>query len=254
MPVTEAPTFGAAPARPAHAMRHIVASRDFREGFVEMLPVAISLLPFGAVCGVGAAAAGAGWLGSLGLSALVFSGSAQIVATQLLVANAPLAVIVLTAAILGLRLLMYSAAMAPLVRPLSRRWQRAIAFALSDQLFAAAVTRFARDDDRLGAARHFAGCGACLWITWQAACMAGFLAGNVIPAAWSLDFAVPLCFLALVAPLFRDAPAVLAAVAAGIAVLALAHLPMKLDLIAAGLIGIAMGTAADLARDRWMRR
>lgn len=235
-------------------MRHIVASRDFREGFVEMLPACVGLFPFGIVCGVGAAAAGADWLGSLGLSAIVFSGAAQIVATQLLAADAPFWVIVLTAAVLGLRLLMYSAALAPLVRPVPRRWQRALAFLLSDQVFAAAIQRFARDSDRLRAAHHFLGCGACLWIAWQVACMAGFLAGNLVPSSWSLEFAVPLCFLALVAPLFRDLPSVLAATAAGIAVLALAHLPMKLSLIAAGLIGIGMGTAADFARERWKAR
>ena len=83
---------------------------------------------------------------------------------------------------------------------------------------------------------------------------AGFFAGNLIPAAWSLEFAVPLCFIALVAPLFRDTPSILAAITAGIAVLALAHLPMRLNLIAAGLIGILVGTLADLARERWTRR
>ena len=41
--------------------------------------------------------------------------------------------------------------------------------------------------------------------------MVGFFAGNLIPSAWSLEFAVPLCFIALVAPLFRDAPSVVAA-------------------------------------------
>lgn len=235
-------------------MRHIVRSRDFREGFVEMLPACVGLTPFGIVCGVGAAAAGADWLGSLGLSAIVFSGAAQIVATQMLAADAPYAVIVLTAAVLGLRLLMYSAAMSPFVKPLPLRWQRALAFVLSDQVFAASIQRFSRDDNRLAAAHHFLGCGAALWVGWQVACMIGFLAGNLIPTAWSLEFAVPLCFLALVAPLFRDTPSVLAAISAGIAVLALAHLPMKLNLVAAGMIGIAMGTCADLARERWKAR
>ena len=71
---------------------------------------------------------------------------------------------------------------------------------------------------------------------------------------WEVEFAVPLCFLALLAPLFRDLPSVLAAATAGIAVLALSHLPMKLSLIVAGLIGIGIGTVADLARERWTTR
>ena len=69
---------------PAHPpMRHLIASKDFREGFAEMLPACIGLLPFGLVCGVGAAAAGANWLASLGMSAIIFSGAAQIIAAQL---------------------------------------------------------------------------------------------------------------------------------------------------------------------------
>jgi predicted branched-subunit amino acid permease len=214
-------------------MRHLYASHHFRAGFVEMLPACVGLVPFGIVCGVGAAAAGASWLTSLGMSAIIFSGAAQIVAAQMVAADAPFLVIVLTTTVLGLRLLM---------------------FMLSDQVFAAAIRRFHIDDDRIAAARHFLGSGFALWLAWQLSCMLGYFAGNLIPAAWSLEFAVPLCFIALVAPLFRDTPSILAAITAGIAVLALAHLPMRLNLIAAGLIGITIGTLADLARERWTRR
>ena len=94
-------------------MRRLLASSDFRAGFAEMLPACVGLMPFGLVCGVGAAAAGASWLAALGMSAIIFSGAAQILAAQLLAAGAPFAVIVLTCFVLGLRFLMYSAAMAP---------------------------------------------------------------------------------------------------------------------------------------------
>ena len=51
---------------------------------------------------------------------------------------------------------------------------------------------------------HFLGGGFALWLFWQLTNIAGYFAGNLIPAAWSLDFAVPLCFIALVAPHFRS--------------------------------------------------
>jgi predicted branched-subunit amino acid permease len=235
-------------------MRQLIASKDFREGFTEMLPACIGLLPFGLVCGVGAAAAGASWLASLGMSAIIFSGAAQIIAAQLVAADAPFAVIVLTCFVLGLRFLMYSAAMAPYLKPLPPRWQKALAFLLTDQAFATAVRRFNASDDRHGAGMHFLGCGAALWLVWQFSCMVGFFAGNLIPSAWSLEFAVPLCFIALLAPLFRDMPSVVAAITAGVAVLAMSHLPMRLNLIVAGLLGILVGTCADLARERWRAR
>lgn len=235
-------------------MRHLFASKDFRDGFVEMLPACLGLLPFGLVCGVGAAAAGANWLEALGMSAIIFSGAAQILAAQMLAADAPFAVIVLTCFVLGLRFLMYSAAMAPYLKPLPPNLQKALAFLLTDQVFAAAVRRFDASDDRHSAGIHFLGSGMALWLVWQVSCMAGFFTGNLIPSAWSLEFAVPLCFIALVSPLFRDMPSVLAAVTAGIAVLAMSHLPMRLNLIVAGVLGIVIGTCADLARERWKAR
>jgi len=235
-------------------MRHLIASKDFREGFTEMLPACIGLAPFGLVAGIGAAAAGANWLGSLGMSAIIFSGAAQILAAQLVAADAPFLVIILTCFVLGLRFLMYSAAMAPYLKPLPARMQKGLAFLLTDQAFAAAVRRFNANDDRRGAGLHFLGCGVALWLMWQITCMVGFLAGNLIPSAWSLEFAVPLCFIALVAPLFRDAPSVIAALTAGVTVLLLSHLPMRLNLVVAGVLGILAGTLADLAREKWTPR
>ena len=235
-------------------MRRLLASPDFRAGFVEMLPACIGLIPFGLVCGVGASAAGASWLAALGMSAIIFSGAAQILAGQMLAGGAPLVIIVLTCFVLGLRFLMYSAAMAPYLTALPPRWQKALAFLLTDQAFASAIRRFNASDDPRGGAQHFLGAGMALYLCWQVTNMTGFFAGNVIPAAWSLEFAVPLCFLALVAPLLRDMPNIAAAVTAGIAVVALAGLPMKLYLIAAGVIGIFVGTLTDLARERWTRR
>jgi predicted branched-subunit amino acid permease len=244
------------PGRRSHvgALRRFAANSDFRAGFTGMLPVNLAIAPFGLVCGVGAAAAGASFAGALGLSAIVFSGAAQIIAVQLLAAGAPLAVIVLTCFVAGLRFLIYSAAMAPYLRPLPARWQKTLAFLLTDQVFAVAVRRFDAGGDPRRAGLHFLGGGFALWLCWQVTNIAGFLAGNLIPAAWSLDFAVPLCFIALVAPHFRNSPTIVAAVVAGIGVIALASLPMKLNLIVAGVGGIIAGTLADFAKERWTPR
>ena len=235
-------------------MRHLVATKEFREGFVEMLPACLGLVPFGVVCGVGAAAAGADWIAALGMALFIFSGAAQILAVQLYAANAPVAIIVLTCFVLGLRFLMYSAAMAPYMRRLPVPWQRGLAFLLTDQAFAAAIRKFDASVDTRAAGLHFLGSGIAVWSNWVATNMIGYFAGASIPASWSLDFAVPLYFIALVAPLFRNLPSVAAALCAGVAVLALGGLPMRLNLIAAGLIGIVAGTLVDLAGERWKAR
>lgn len=213
-----------------------------------MAPPLVGMLPFGLVCGVGAQSAGASVWESLGLSALMFSGAAQILATQLVAAGAPVAVTILTCFIVGLRFLMYSAAMAPHLKPLPPRWRNALAFLLTDQAFAAGIRRFRETGDTRNGTSYFLGAGVLLWVTWQAFCLAGFWAGNVIPASWSLDFIVPLCFLALLVPTLEVHSTRIAALAAGIAVVALDALPMRLSLICAGLIGIAAGMITESRR------
>jgi predicted branched-subunit amino acid permease len=219
-----------------------------------MVPANLGLTPFGLVCGLGAAAAGANLLGALGMSAIIFSGAAQVLAIQLLAAGAPFAVIVLTCLVLGLRFLMYSAAMAPYLRALPPRWQHALAFLLTDQAFASSVRRFDGGTDPRAGAMHFLGAGVALWAWWQVTNVIGFFTGNLIPAAWSLDFAVPLCFIGLLVPALRSSPTVAAALTAGVAVVALESLPMRLNLIVAALLGIAVGTAADSLKGAWTRR
>jgi predicted branched-subunit amino acid permease len=239
---------------PRRGAGRVLASEDFRAGFVEMIPVCIGVIPFGLVCGVGAAAAGANFAGAMGLATIIFSGAAQILACQMLADGAPVAVVILTCAVLGLRFLMYSAAMAPILSPLPRRWSGAVAFLLTDQAFAAAIRKYDSHGDAKRAALHYAGSGMALWTFWQVTNAVGFYVGNVIPAAWSLEFAVPLCFLALLAPALRGAPHVLAAIVAGVAVMALDALPMRLNLVVAGLLGIVAGLAVEMAEARWKAR
>src|SRR5258705_9761458 len=169
-------------------MRRVLSDPDFREGFAEMLPACVGLIPFGLVCGVGAVTAGATWWGALGMSAIIFSGAAQIIAAQLLAAGAPTAVIVLTCFVAGLRFLMYSAAIAPYLRPLPPRLQQALAFLLTDQAVAAAIRRFDAGANPRAGGMHFLGSGLTLWAGWQITNLVGFYAGNLIPASWSLEF------------------------------------------------------------------
>ncbi|MDQ6916341.1 MAG: AzlC family ABC transporter permease [Pseudomonadota bacterium] len=210
-----------------------------------MTPILIGIIPFGMVCGVAAVAAGASPLAALAMSAIMFSGAAQIVASQLLAAGAPLIVIILSCLVVGLRFLVYSAAMAPYLRPLDHRWRNLLSFLLTDQVFAGTIQRFRDSDDVRANASHFLGGGVLLWITWQIATLAGILVGQVIPSSWQLEFVVPLCFLAVLAPLLRDRVTLLVVVVAGTAAVALDDMPMRLSLFCAGLIGIAAGVVAD---------
>ena len=226
-------------------MRPHFSRPAFFDGVRDMTPVLIGIVPFGMVCGIAAVAAGASPLATLAMSAIMFSGAAQIIASQLLAAGAPLMVIVLSCLVVGLRFLVYSAAMAPYLRPLDHRWRNVLSFVLTDQAFAGTLQRFRDSDDLRANASYFLGGGVLLWVVWQVATLAGILVGRVIPASWQLEFVVPLCFLAVLAPLLRNRVALLVVVVAGAAAIALDDMPMRLSMICAGLIGIAAGVMAD---------
>jgi len=228
----------------------VFSRREFAAGVRAMLPNAVALVPFGLVCGVAAANAGVSPIAALGLSAIVFSGAAQIIITELYAAGAPVAVTVLTCFVIGLRLALYSAAVAPHVQTLPARWRNLLAYVVTDQVFAGSIRRLHDDPDKGSAMSHFLGGGATLWVGWQISDVTGYYAGHAIPPAWSLDFAVPLCFVALLAPLLRGWPAVAAGALAAVSVVALEALPMRLNVITAGLLGIVAGTAIELWRER----
>src|SRR5437762_451148 len=226
-------------------MRSHFSRPAFFEGVRDMAPMMLGVIPFGMVCGVGAIAAGASPIAALAMSMIMFSGAAQIVATQLLVAGAPFAVILLSCLVVSLRLLMYSAAMAPYLRPLDHRWRALLSFVLTDQALAGTLQRFQNSHDVRANASYFLGTGASLWIVWQLATLAGILAGQIIPASWQLEFVVPLCFLAVLVPLLRDRIAILVFTVATVAVIALDAMPLRLSMVCSGLLGIAAGVLGD---------
>ena len=226
-------------------MRTHFSRSAFIEGARDMLPMTVGLIPFGIVCGVGAISVGASPAATLAMSMIVFSGAAQIIAAQLLAADAPFVVIVLSCFVISLRFLMYSAALAPYLKPVDHRWRNLIAFLLTDQAFASTIRRFRESSDLRGNVSYFVGGGGVLWLAWQISTIAGILAGAVIPASWQLEFVVPLCFLALLAPLLHDRVALIVFATAAVAAIALDAMPMRLSLICAGLIGIVAGVAAD---------
>ena len=211
-----------------------------------MAPVLVGTIPFGFVAGVAAISAGMTAVEGMALSLFSFSGIAQLVASQLIAVQSPVIVTVAAAFVVSLRFLMYSAAMAPHVAHLPRRTRALISYLMTDQSFASTMRRYAEPGDRRLAHWHFFGASLTLFTTWQAAVGAGVAVGAQVPAAWSLDFAVTLSFIALLVPAVRTRADLAAAVVAGAVALVAAGLPYRLSLVVASIAGIAAGMALEL--------
>ena len=204
-------------------------------------PLLIGVFPFGLIYGALALSVGLSPASAQLMSSIVFAGTAQFIATQLIHQAAPAAVIVLTIAIVNLRHVLYSASIAPYVNHLSVRWRSLLAYLLTDEAYAAAIVHYEKAGPGETGHWFFLGAGASLWFTWQISTALGIFLGTTIPSSWQLEFALPLTFLAMVMPMLKDRPAIAAAVSAA-AVAVLAHgLPYNLSLIVAAMIGIGTG-------------
>jgi 4-azaleucine resistance transporter AzlC len=176
------------------------------------------------------------------MSSIVFAGSSQLVTAQLVHDAAPGFVIVLTIAVVNLRHMLYSASLAPYLASLSMRWKALLSYLLTDEAYAPTILKYERDGVQPFSHWFLFGAGLALWSTWQASTALGIFLGTAIPDSWSLDFALPLTFIAMVVPVLKGRPYIAAALSAGVVALVAHPLPFKLGLILAALVGIAVGT------------
>jgi 4-azaleucine resistance transporter AzlC len=217
----------------------------FADGARAIAPIVIGVFPFGLIAGVAAVEAGLTTVQALAASPMIFAGASQLAAMDLIGRDSPLLVIVLTAWVINARFAMYSAALAPPFASLRLRHRAVAAYLLTDQAFAMSTIRFARTDEPAPARFAFyLGSALVLALTWHTATIIGVVVGTGVPAEWSLDFAVPLVFIALLFPAITDRATRVAAIAAAIAAASLRGLPLNLGLLTAALIGIVAGLVA----------
>lgn len=208
----------------------------------------IGIVPFGLVAGAAPVAAGLDVEHAVGLSVLVFAGASQLAVTDVLASGGGVLVAVLTALTINLRMLLYSASLAPKLahEPLARRLGSA--YLLVDQAYALSVVRWGDDDDRRTRLAFYLAVGVLLWCSWQATTLIGALVGASVPESIPLDFAIPLVFLVLLVPVLDRRPALVAAAVGGAGAVLAAELgAARVAIIVGGLLGIVAGTVAESA-------
>ncbi len=210
-------------------------------------PFILVIAPFGLLFGVVGTEAGLNLAEVMGFTVLVIAGAAQFTAVQLMADNAPTLIVLATALAVNLRMAMYSASLVPYLGA-APVWQRALAaYGLVDQSYAASILEYERDPALSVPARmaFFAGCFLVIAPFWYGATLAGALVGTAIPPAFALDFAIPVTFLAMIAPALRTLPHVVAAGVSVTAALLLAGLPYGSGLLVAAGLAMAAGAGSE---------
>jgi len=216
------------------------------QGMKRILPLIVPGIPFGFLIGFIIHDEGlplfAGWSSSW----IIFAGSSQLVALNLIADGTSAAVIIVSVFFINSRHAMYSAALRSRFA-MYPTWFRILGpYLLLDQQFAVADTAPDLEDPtpryRLW---HFMGAGLMTWSIWQILVAAGMFLGNVVREEWSLSFAVPILFLGLMVLSIRDRPGIVSAVVATIVVLAGRDLPQGSGLLLAIVLGVAAGAIAE---------
>jgi len=216
---------------------------SFYAGARATLPVLLAVIPFGIITGVAMVASGIPPAIAMLMSILVFAGASMVASAQLLASSAPIILVIVTTLVINLRFMMYSASLRTHFAHAPLKQRLTVAYLTADNVYALVLNRFAEHPDDPGKFEYFLGAGVLVWAVWQAAVLAGILIGAGVPPAWRLEFAAPLAFIALSIPFLRDRATVIAALAAGIAVVAFQDVPLRLNIILAAATGIAAGLA-----------
>lgn len=224
----------------------------YRQGIIDSAPFILVIIPFASLFGVLATEAGLSVVETMAFSIVVIAGAAQFTALQLMQENVPTVIVLISALAVNLRMAMYSASLTPYIgaAPL---WQRALcAYLTVDQSYVVGVSKFEREPDMTVAARvaYFLGAVTPIVPLWYLFTYVGAVLGAQIPDSWALDFAIPITFLAMIAPMFRTAAHVVAALVAVVVALLAAGVPYSLGLIIAGVAGMMAGAQTEL----WLER
>lgn len=216
-------------------------------------PYIVVVAPFGLLFGVLATEAGLNVIATMTFAVTVFAGASQFAALQLMQENAPTIVVLASSLAINLRMAMYSASLTPYMgsAPLG---QRALAaFMMVDQSYAVSYARFETDRAMTVADRmaFYFGTVSLIVPIWAIATLVGALMGARIPDSWALDFALPITFLAMIAPMLRTPAHVIAALVAVVASIPAAILPFNLGLLAAGAAGMIAGARVEQVMERW---
>lgn len=205
----------------------------------------IAILTWGFVTGIAMAKSGMLLSQVLGMSFFVYAGSAQLASIPLILENMPFWSIWLTAAIVNLRFVIFSASLRehfPHVSKVEKGW---LGFFNPDVSFALYTQRYpepSKDPMRLP---FFWGLSCANWVIWQLASVAGIFLAMQIPDSWNISFAGVLALIVITLPMIDHGHARFSALAAAVVAVVTYSLPYKLNVVCAVIAAILVGMTLD---------
>ena len=228
----------------------------FREGMLDTLKVSPGIWAWGLMTGVAMVQAGLGTEVSIWMTLLVYGGSAQLAATPLLAAGAPVWVVLATAFCVNLRFAVFSLHLRSYLMAWPR-WQRmSIGYLVADLNYVQFVQRHpAPAQNAAGQRAEMAYlCGNCFlsWLGWQVASLAGIFLASQVPMEWGLGFAGVLALVGILCSLTQTRLRAVSLVVSSAAAVAAFAMPLRLNILVA--IAAAVAVCLMVEQTAWGKK
>jgi predicted branched-subunit amino acid permease len=209
----------------------------FRLGVSSTASTLPGLAAWGLMTGVAMINSGLSVFEASAMTLLVYAGSSQLAALPLIIAGAPMWVILATGLCVNLRFVVFSAHLRPYMMHLPLLKRLVTGYLTTDMSYVLFVSQYpsaSSEPDKQAAQDAFLS-GSCgvTWVTWMLASFLGIVMAHQIPLQWGLGFAGILALLGIMCSLAGSKLRVLSATIASAAAVAAYALPLKLNILTA---------------------
>ena len=203
----------------------------FKQGFLDVIPLTIPVIPFGIIYGVTATEIGLSPIITFVMSFIIFAGSSQIAFSQLFMAGASPLVMITSVAVINSRHLLYGAVLSQYLNRLNYYWRALLSYLMTDQTFSVSLSYLKKNKKNYNSHFHMLGSGFTLWFLWQISTLLGIILGNIVPEQLGLEFTIPLTFLSLIILQLRKLDHLIVIIISGLTSLIVYSFPYKIYII-----------------------
>lgn len=226
-------------------------NRVLLQAIIDILPLAISVIPWGFLCGSMAIQAGFSQTQAQCLSLFVFAGAAQLSGVAIIGSTGSLFSLINSTAVISSRHLLYSASFRDDVIDLPFIKRFFIAFLLTDEMFA--VTEMHKQSTGRFSVKYAITAGFTFYIIWNISTFFGVYIGTQIVEIDSLglEFAIAATFIAMVIPNTKKLPVLVTVLASGVFATVFHYIKFDNGLILSSFIGMLSGYYTNLYQNKY---
>jgi len=217
---------------------------SFLRGAIEMLPLCVSVIPWGILAGSMAIQAGLTFWQSVGMSAIVFAGAAQLVTLGLTMTGASLLTIVVSVFFITSQHFIYGLTLREFVSCLKTKLRLPIGFLLTDELFALSETKDKRSELTPG---YMIGAGLTFYLSWNIFSLMGIVMASSVPNLdqYHLDYSIVATFITIVVPMIKKISTLVGVAISLVLSMVLSYYQVEGAIVLAGLIAMFSSVAVS---------